>query len=142
MPAPPIDVALRPSRLYGYGLSALHAATYPLLLSADLPGTVRAQLLVLALLLSLRAWRHWRAMARWRHLRVAAGETHLLALSAEPEAVSGAPTLLTSWLVIMPVRSAAGRSLMPLLPDAMSAVDWRRLQVWWRCGSAARDREH
>jgi hypothetical protein len=142
MLAPVIDLALRPSRLFGHGLIALYFMTCLILLFTDLHWMIQAPVFALVALLGFRAWHYWRGLTRWRRLIIKGEGIGLVGNDEECDLSPGSQMLSTSWLVILPFRSAAGKILVPLLPDSLSQADWRRLRVWLRCRPGFREVRH
>lgn len=134
MPAPTLEIELKPSRIYGAGLCVLHLSTYLLLFAVVLPRTLHALIFLLAVLLSLRSWLHWRHLALWRRLIVREDQIQLLGDQQLDNAVLGTQTFQAAWLVILPLRLTSGRIWLPVLRDSVSAGDWRRLRTWLNLG--------
>jgi len=89
---------------------------------------------MLVVLLSLRSWFHWRKLALWRRLIVRDEQIQLLGDRQKDVAVLEARTLQAAWLVVLPLRLSSGRLWLPVLPDSVSAGDWRRLRTWLNSG--------
>jgi hypothetical protein len=130
VPVPSLDIGLKPSRFYGVGLCLLHLLTYVVVLTAALPPLLLGLVLILVVLLSLRAWLHWRNVVFWRRLMVQENRIRLLGDQRECDAVLGRRTLQAAGLVVLPLHFKGGSFWLPLLPDSLSAEDWRRLRLW------------
>jgi hypothetical protein len=134
VPVPTLEIELKPSRIYGCGLCVLHLSTYLVLFAVVLPRTLHALVAVLAVLLSLRSWHHWRNLTLWRRLIVRDDQIQLLGERQACNAVLATGTLQAAWLVILPLHLRPGRLWLPILPDSVSNGDWRRLRTWLNSG--------
>lgn len=135
MPAQPLDIELKPSRVYGVGLCLLHVSTYLLLITVDFHQPLYGLLLLLVLLLSLRSWRHWRGLALWQRMIIRSEQILLIGEQQTYDGTLDPQVLQVSWLVMLPMRFPFGRLWLPVLPDSISKEDWRRLRVWLNSGS-------
>ncbi len=130
LPAPPLNIALRPSRRLQILWLALYVGVCLILLLLPMPALVRLALLLVWGLLAWRAYLGWRRLCGIRalhiydeRLRVSAGEQ---SLAVE---LRGAP-LNVPGLVILPLKSHSQVWQLVLLGDSAAADDLRRLRVW------------
>lgn len=129
----PLELTLRPSRVYravllaGHGLALLGVAL------AALPTGVQA-VMCAALLVSLMwAWRQFSSMPRG--MRVAqSGQVELLEAEWRPARVRGRPVVLP-WLTSLELEVEGGKSCcLALFRDSADREGLRKLRVWLKWG--------
>lgn len=140
MPAasPILDIPLRVSRCYGYTLGVLCGLTCLLVLLMPLAAPLRLLFMPLWLLTCWRAWANWINLRAVQRLQVTDTGLSLVVGGQEKDVVLGTHLLVTSWLVILPLKAERTTFLLPLLWDCADAVDLRRLRVWLHCRHVAR----
>ena len=128
----PIQIELRRSRLLAFLTVALHVLAIACLWLLPWPVLARG---VLVLIVALSAWHSLRP-SPVAGLRLGErGELWILRSGSEPAAAAVQPdSAVFSWLVVLRVRGERDgrlRSLV-LLPDSMSAEQFRLLRLWLR----------
>lgn len=131
----PLELTLRPSRIYAGILALVHVLAFFGVWLAALPPGLQA---ALGLALAAGGMRVWRGISGGpRALRVSSsGEVEVFAGRWQAARISGRPVVLP-WLVSLALRPETGGVLrLVLLPDSAEREALRRLRVWllwgWR----------
>lgn len=132
----PLELTLRPSRLYRLILVLAHGLALAGIWLAALPAWVKA-LLALALFAgALWLWREYSSGPRG--LRVSqSGQIELLDSGWQAASLGGRPVVLP-WFVNLAVVLEGGRTRrLALLPDSVEADGFRKLRVWLKWAAPA-----
>lgn len=130
----PLELTLRPSRVYRLILASAHGFALAGIWLAALPLWTRA--LMTAALFAGAAW-SWRENASGpRGLRISqSGQIEILDGEWQPAGIRGRPVVLP-WLVSLTLEPEAGKTRKLILwPDSTEADLFRKLRVWLRWGS-------
>jgi hypothetical protein len=126
--SPPLELALRPSRLLALGLALGHALALAALWLAGLPGWLAAVLsigVVLSAGWQARQWRHGARRLRWQ-----AGMIRLEFASGRVLEGEAQPGWVLPGFIALDVKPAAGRAhAVLLLADSASPEARRQLRV-------------
>ncbi len=128
----PIQIELRRSRLLAFLTVALHVLAIGCLLLLPWPALARG---MLVLIVALSAWHALRPSPVGGLRLGEGGELAILRADSEPVAAVVQPdTAVFSWLVVLRVRNERDDRLdsLVLLPDSMSAEQFRLLRLWLR----------
>lgn len=129
-----LDMAIRPSRVYGAALVIIYMGVLLLLCVLPMSLWFRSALLVGYLVCLWSAWRDWRSQETVTRLTLEQGRLGVFLAGRYHRVAVGKSTLIHPWLVILPVRNASMRKTLLLFPDTACADDLRRLRVWLKGG--------
>lgn len=132
----PIELAMRPSRIYAGILLLAHGLALTGLWLAELPLTVR---LIATGLLMMGAYVLWRTEhVGPRGLRVTqSGQIEIFMNDWQPAVIKGQPVALP-WLVSLTAQPENGKACRLMIwPDTVDADSLRKLRVWLKWGYQA-----
>lgn len=129
----PLELTLRPSRIYSAVLALAHGLAFAGIALAALPLSIK---LMAVAALSMGALWLWRQGASHpRGLRVSqSGQIELLEGEWQAASIRGRPVVLP-WLVSLVLQPEAGRKRRLMLwPDSADPGLFRKLRVWLKWG--------
>lgn len=129
----PIELAMRPSRIYAGTLLLAHGLALTGIWLAELPQTVRLIATGLLMLGALVLWRMEGAGPRG--LRVTqSGQVEIYMNDWQSAVVKGQPVVLP-WLVSLTAQPENGKARRLMIwPDTVDADSLRKLRVWLKWG--------
>ncbi len=132
----PLELTLRPSRVWRAVLFASHALALLGVWLAVLPPGMQAALSVAVAVSLMWAWREFSSMPRG--LRVAqSGQVELLMSEWQSARIRGRPVVLP-WLTSLELEIEGGkRCRIALLRDSTDGEGLRKLRVWLKWGRSA-----